>query len=176
MTKNDMFYKILFAINLALLPLVIFASLKIEEKWAICLFLAAVLLVKVWLELFKDRYSFEHAIISSISSMFTFGVLLLLFASNSYINMALAIIVVFLIVLYNVLFLLQYKVQLPDFVQAVDYCYMLFECIALACFIIIAYYNVASLIAIFALLLTTAVSVGYKGYSIVKSFIGKNRH
>lgn len=176
MTKNDMFYKILFAIELALLPLVIFASIRIEEKWAICLFIGAVLLVKIWLELFKDKYDYQHAIISSISSILTFGVLLILFACNGYINMALAIVTVVLIAIYNILYVVQYKAQLPEFVQAVDFCYMLFECIAIACFVLVAYYNIASLIAIFALILTTVVSAGYKIYNIVRTLLNKNMH
>lgn len=176
MTKNDMFYKILFAIELALLPLVIFASIRIEEKWAICLFIGAVLLVKIWLELFKDRINFQHAIISAISSILTFGVLLILFACNDYINMALAIVTVVLIAIYNILFVVQFKAQLPEFIQAVDFCYMLFECIAIACFVFVAYTSVASLIAIFALILTTVVSAGYKIYNVVRALVSKNRH
>ncbi len=173
MSKNDIFYKVLFAIGLALLPLVIFANYFIEEKWALGLFIGAVLLVKIWLELFKDKYNFQHAIISAILSVLTFGVLLILFAVNDYINVAFVVVTLVFVVLYNVLWLLCFKKQLPEFVAAVDFCFMLFECIALGCLVVVAYFSLPVIIGMFALLLTAVVSVGYKIYMLVKNLIDK---
>ncbi len=53
MSKNDIFYKILFAVELALIPMVIFAYKIITERWVLGVFITLVLLVKIWLELFK---------------------------------------------------------------------------------------------------------------------------
>lgn len=175
MSKNDIFYKILFAIGLALLPLVIFANQLIEEKWAMGLFIGGVLLVKIWMELFKDKFNFQHAIISAISSVLTFSVLLILFAVSNYVNVALVVITLVLIVLYNVLFVWYFKKQVPEFVLAVDYCYMLFECIALACFVLVSYFSLPTLIGMFALLLTAVVSCGYKIYAFIKNIADKKR-
>ena len=175
MSKNDIFFKVLFALGLALLPLVIFANHFIQEKWAMGLFLGGVLLVKIWFELFKDKYNYEHAIISAISSVLTFAVLLILFAVNNYVSITLLVITLILIVLYNVLAVVFFKKQLPEFVLAVDFCYMLFECIAIACFVVIPYITLPALIGIITLILTTVASCGYKLYIILRAFIDKRR-
>ena len=175
MTKNDIFYKVLFAIELALLPLIIFADRLIEEPWAICLFIGGLLLVKIWFELFKDRYNFEHAVISAISSVFTFGVLLILFAVNDYINTAIVVIAIVLVVLQNTLYLVMFKTKLPEFIMAVDYCYMLFECVAIGCFVVISYITLPAWIGAFTLILTSAVSVCYKIYLGIKLLVNKKR-
>ena len=140
-----------------------------------CLFIGGLLLVKIWFELFKDRYNFEHAIISAISSILTYGVLLILFIVNSYTYTAVLVIALVLVVLYNIFYIATFKFQLPEFVQAVDFCYMLFECIAIASFVLIVYYEIPALIGLFALIITSGIAVVYKIYAIIKLLVNKKR-
>ena len=98
MTRNETFFKILFAISLALLPMTIFSYLFLP-KWAISLFIAGLLLAKIWLELFKDKVKFSHNLIISINSVAVFATLFILFAMSHVINTALAVVVIVAIVL-----------------------------------------------------------------------------
>lgn len=167
MTRNDIFYKILFAIAIALLPMTIFAYLYLPE-WAISLFIAGILLCKIWIELFRDKASFQHTIIDSIASILIFSTLLITFAVVDYINLALAIVVVVLIVAMNVFKIIYFKKNMPEFIDAVDYCHMLFEILTLIALAFVAYFDLITNIGLFALLLTAIVSVFYKIYYTFK--------
>ncbi len=175
MTKNDTFFKVLFAISLALLPLTIFSYLFLP-KWAVMVFVAAVLLVKVWLELFKDRKNLSHVIIDAIDSVITYLTLTILFIIAGYLNMALAIVALVFIVIMNILLCVMFKHVYPEFIDAVDYCYMLFECLTLLAFMFLPLeYDMISNIGLFAVILTAAVSIGYKLYAFMRyDVINKN--
>lgn len=168
MTKNDLFFKILFAIELALLPMVIFAYLFLP-LWAMGLILAGVLLAKIWMELYKDKLSFAHTIIDSVGSIIMFTTLLILFINAGFVNQTLAIADIILIFFMNLFKIVLNNKNMPEFIEAVDYCYVLFEILTLISFIFLAYNNtVIVVIGLFTLLLTTAISVGYKLYYFVR--------
>ena len=63
MTRNNLLFKILFAIELALLPMVIFSYLFLAP-WAMGVFIAGVLLAKIWLHIFNDKTKSSVVIIS----------------------------------------------------------------------------------------------------------------
>ncbi len=167
MTRNDIFYKILFAISIALLPIVIFAYLYLPE-WSVSLIIAAILLCKIWIELFRDKTSFQHIIIDSVASILIFTTLLIFFAVIDKINLALAIVTIVLIVFANIYKIVFFKKSMPEFIDAVDYCYMLFECLTLVAFTFLIYYSLVTNIGLVAIILTTGVSVCYKIYYTFK--------
>ena len=167
MAKNDTFFKILFSIEIALLPMVIFAE-KFLPKWAMSLFIAGILLAKIWLELFKDKSKKSHIIIDSVGSILVFCTLIIYFMVLNLIAKPLGIVVLLLLVLENLFMPLLFNRRMPEFIEAVDFCYMLFECFVLVAFSLLKYYNLTTNIGLFALLLTTLVSVAYKIYFIFR--------
>ncbi len=167
MTRNDIFYKILFAISIALLPMVIFAYLYLPE-WSVSLIIAAILLCKIWIELFKDKTNFQHSIINSIASILIFVTLLIMFTVINSINMTFSIISIVLIVLINIYKIVFFKKSMPEFIDAVDYCYMLFEILTLVAFTFLFYYSLVTNIGLVAIILTAGVSVCYKIYYTFK--------
>ena len=173
MTRNETFFKILFAISLALLPMTIFSYLFLP-KWAISLFIAGLLLAKIWLELFKDKVKFSHNLIISINSVAVFATLFILFAMSHVINTALAVVVIVAIVLMYTMKLLLFKHNMPEYIDAVDYCFMIFECLTIAGLAIANYYVLITNIGIFALMITALVSVAYKVYFSFKYTKAKN--
>ena len=166
MRKNDTFFKILFAIEIALIPMVIFAN-KFLPKWALGLFIAGILLTKIWLELFKDKNDKRHVVIDSIGSVLVFGSLIIYFMVLGLIAKPLGIVVLVFVALMNLLLPALFNRKLPEFIEAVDFCYMLFECFLLGALAILKYYNVITNIGLFALLMTMVVSVLYKLYFIL---------
>ena len=167
MTKNDTFFKILFAIEIALLPMVIFAN-KFLPNWAMSLFIGGILLAKIWLELFKDKHSRVHAIIDCVGSLAVFCTLIVYFIILDLISTPLGIAVLVFVVLQNLLLPLLFNRQMPEFIDAVDFCYMLFECFLLGAFAILKFYDMITNIGLFAVLLTSVVSVLYKIYFIFR--------
>lgn len=163
MTKNDTFFKILFAIELALIPMVIYAHLFLET-WAISLFICALLIAKIWREIFKEKDNKQHTIISAIASACVFGVLLIYFANVELLSLPLAIVTTIIMVLFNLLRVVLLNVNMGETIEAVDFCMIIFECLTLIAFIIMFYVETVTTIALWTLILTGAVSVIYKVY------------
>ena len=173
MTRNETFFKILFAISLALLPMTIFSYLFLPT-WAMSLFIAGLLLAKIWLELFKDKVKFSHNVIVAINSVATFTTMLILFAIAGLVNLALAIAVIIAVVLMCTTKLLLFKHHMPEYIDAVDYCFMIFECLTIGALAIASFYILITNIGIFAMLITAIVSVVYKTYFAFKYTKAKN--
>ena len=76
MTRNDTFYKILFAIEIALLPLVM-AYYILFPTWVGGEFVAGVLVTKIWIELFKNKEDKVHTIINAIGNVLTISSLVI---------------------------------------------------------------------------------------------------
>ena len=167
MTRNDTFYKILFAIELALIPLAMASYVftkNTQTNWIVGIFIAAILIVKIWIELFKNKDSFTHLIINAIGNALTIISLVIFFTIYGFINLGVCIAISILAVIMNSLKVLLNGKAMPEMINAVDSCYMLFECLALVAFTFIIFSQLVSNIALFALLLTSAVSVAYKAY------------
>ena len=168
MTKNDKFFKILFAIELALLPIVFFVYRMATDWWATGIVIAGILLVKIWMELFKDNSNITHTIIDGVGSVAVFATLFIFLICIDVLSKPLTIIVLVLIVLMNVLLSVFFKSKMPEFISAVDFCYMLFECFTILSLTFVEYYSLIAYIGLYALLLTTLVSVCYKLYYSVR--------
>lgn len=167
MTRNDTLFKILFAIEIALLPLVM-ASYLLMSVWTVGVFVAGVLVAKIWLELFKEKGNRSHQMILAIGNVLTISSLVIFFTIYGYINLAMCIVAVILTVLTNVMRLALRNDLMPEIIDAVDSCYTLFECALLITLAFVVFYELATSIALFALILTSAVSVLYKGYFVLK--------
>lgn len=160
MTRNNLLFKILFAIELALLPMVIFAYLFLAP-WAMGVFIAGVLLSKIWLHIFNDKTK-SSIVILAIGDILVFSVLLIMFMALGLVNVAIGVVIIILVSLQSVFKIYLYNKSLNETIEAVDYCYTLFQCLTLAAFTFLTFYALISNIGLFAILLTSAVAVLYK--------------
>ena len=163
MSRNDGFFKILFAIELALIPMVIFAHMYLEN-WAMSLILGGIVVAKVWREIFKEKENKSHLVISAIASLIEFGVLIIYFATEKLLLLPLAISAVVVIVLFNLLKVVFANVTSSDTIEAVDFCVIIFELLALVAFAIMSFVDQIATISLWTLVLAGSVSVLYKIY------------
>ena len=163
MSRNDGFFKILFAIELALIPMVIFSHLFLEN-WAMSLILGGIVVAKVWREIFKDKQSKSHAVISAIASVCEFCVLTIYFVTENLLLSPLAISAVVVIVLFNLLKVVFTNVTISDTIEAVDFCVVIFELLTLVAFAIMSFVDQIATISLWTLVLAGSVSVIYKVY------------
>ncbi len=163
MSRNDGFFKILFAIEVALIPMVIFSQLFLET-WAMSLILGGIVVAKVWREIFKNKESKAHTIISAIASVCEFGVIIIYFATEKLLLLPLAISTVVVIVLFNLLKVVFANVTMTETIEAVDFCVIIFEVLTLVAFAIMNIVDQITTIAMWTLVLAGAVSVIYKIY------------
>lgn len=174
MTRNDKFFKILFAIEIALLPLVM-ASYMLMPHWTVGLFVAGILAVKIWLEIFKNKEDKVHQIILVIGNILTISSLVIFFMVEGYINIALGTVVVSLAVVCELMNFAMRNTAMPEMIDAVDTCFMMFSCLLLIGLTFVIFHELVTTVALFTLLLTSVVSVGYKVYYAVRyqGVIGK---
>ena len=174
MAKNDLLFKILFAVQVALLPVVYaFDLIETFPTWAVTLAIVGVLLCKIWAEVFKDKHNLIHKILSSVATVATFAALLFFMANKGIIAMWLAILTLVLIVLFVALSIILRSKIMPELIEAIDYCFILFEILTLLAFSFAFYHVTMTNIGIFAIVLSTAVSVAYKLYFCIKYLIRK---
>lgn len=166
MTRNNVLFKILFAIEVALLPMVIFSYLFLPG-WSVCLFIAGVLLAKIWLHIFNDKTK-ASAVIISLGNILVFSVLAIMYMATSHLNVALGVVSLVFIVLTNIFKICLFNKSISETIEAVDYCSVLFECLTIVGFAILLFYNLVTNIGLFALILTGVVSVVYKVYYTIK--------
>lgn len=169
MTRNDTLYKIIFAIELALIPLVMFAYvMNAFPEWTMGIFVGAMLICRVWMEILTNRLDKSHTIINAISSATTISILVIFFACIDLISVALAVFITIFTVLNNVFRVVLYGNNLPETIDAVDYCNALFECATLAVMTFLVFNALFTNIALIAVLLTSIVSVAYKVYFTIR--------
>jgi len=90
--------------------------------------------------------------------------LVIFFTIYDYISIVLCVFVVIFSILMNVFKVLYHSKRFPEMIDAVDSCYMLFECLTLIALTFVVFYDLVTTIALFALLMTAVVSVAYKVY------------
>ena len=163
MTKNDGFFKILFAIELALIPMVIFAHIYLPN-WAMSLILGGIVVAKLWREIFRDKESKPHTIISALASVCEFGILIIYFATEGLLLLPLAISAVVVIVLFNLLKVVFAGARMGETIEAVDFCIIIFELLTLVAFAIMNIVDQITTISLWTIVLSGAVSVIYKIY------------
>jgi hypothetical protein len=169
MTRNDTLFKILFAIEVALLPLTMAAYL-LMPKWSVVVFIAGVLIAKIWMEIFKSKEIRSHGVINAIGSFLAISSLVIFFTACKYLNVVLCVFVVVFALLMTVLKIVLRDDFMPEIIDAVDSCYVLFECLSLVGLSFVVFYALIANISLFALILTAVVSVGYKTYRLCAKF------
>ena len=162
MTRNDTFFKILFAIELALIPMVIFAYHFVDQVWTMPLIIAGILVCRVWMEIFKNKHSFQHHLINSIGSVITIGLILIFMACVKLIMVPVAVITFIVMILANALKLCFLNKSMPEIIDAIDFCYVVFECLILLALMFVVKTNFVANIAMFAVIITGIVSSAYK--------------
>ena len=164
MAKNDTFFKILFAIELALLPLIIYAHNFIDVTWGLPLFVVALFVCRVWVEIFKDRQNFKSQLINSIGAVITFAFVMIFYACTTDISTVIVVLSIVAIVLVHTLKLALFNKTMPEFIDAVSFSFIIFECLSL---LLVAFIHKAEFLAnigLISILIAGVVIILYKIY------------
>ena len=175
MTRNDRFFKILFAIEIALLPLVMAANF-ILPTWTMSLFVLGILVSKIWMSLFKNKEDRAHAIINAVGNALIISTLTIFFTIQGYIeSLLVCVLVVVFAVLSSIFKIALFNAQMPEIVDAVDSCNGLFGYFVFAALVVVVLRLVATTqlilnVSLFAFLLTAIVSSAYKTYYVFRNY------
>lgn len=163
-SKNDIVYKILFAIELALLPLVISAHILIKNEWGVSIFIGLIALVRVWLEFFKIKDNKIHEILSVIASIASAFTILIFFMIQGILARPLVILALIVLTMFNLMRVALVARKMPSIIEAIDFCFVLFEIVVLIALLFVNMNAQLSSIALYALILSGLASIIYKIY------------
>lgn len=167
MIKNDRLLKLMFALELAFLPMVFFAKLYLPN-FAVGLFILGIAVARIWAQVFMDKTKTSHVLINSIGDIAVFTTLFVFFAIYSELNKVVLILDIIMVVLMDMCFIFLRKKHLPETILAADLCFFLFEGLALIALTFALDFTFVASVGLFAILLTALFSLGYKSYFIFR--------
>lgn len=163
MAKNDSFFKLLFAIELALLPLVICASIvDFMPKVAISLFVVAIAICRIWMSTFKDTKDRSHIIINAVGDIAVFVTLFVLFICLDLLIVPLAIVALVLMVVAGLLEIGVHQGYKSEIISIIQLCHNVVQCSLLVALSFVMYSNIATIIFMSALALSSVLLIIFR--------------
>ena len=167
---NDMRYKGLFAVQLALLPLIIAFNLLVDE-WAMAIPLGLLVICRLIMGFVKNRASLNEHIMQALADGLTLVFVAIYFAVLGYIPTWLAIVDAVFMVLYEVANVYFFCKPMPDFIDALDFCFVAFIFTTLISLTFVFKVDSVAKVSFLAIMLTTAIVVAYKVYRFFNYYI-----
>lgn len=167
---NEMRYRGLFAVELALLPLII-AFKIIVGTWAVCIPLIILAVCRGLMVLFKNRASMSDHIIEVLGDTIVLIFLAIYFNILGYIPTWLVWADAVLIVLYELANVYFYTKPMPDVVEALDFCFLAFVFTTIISLTFVVKMDVVAKVSFIAVMFTCAIVVAYKLYRFLNYYI-----
>ncbi len=167
---NNMRYRGLFAVQLALLPLIIAFNLLLAE-WAMAIPLALLVVCRLIMGFVKNRASLSEHIIQVIGDALTLGFVAIYFAYLGYIPTWLAVVDCVLVALYEVANAYFFCKPMPDFIDALDFCFLAFIFTTLISLTFVFKVDAVAKVSFLAIMITSAIVVAYKVYRFFNYYI-----
>ena len=167
---NNMRYRGLFAVQVALLPLIIAFNLLVDE-WAMVIPLGLLVVCRLIMAFVKNRASLSEHIIQAIGDALTLGFIGIYFAYLGYIPTWLAVVDCVLVVLYEIANAYFFCKPMPDFIDALDFCFVAFIFITLISLTFVFKIDAVAKVSFLAIMITSAIVVAYKVYRFFNYYI-----
>lgn len=173
--NKDLIYKILFAIEVALLPMLISAHILMPRACEI-VFLTIIIVAKLCMILLKDQANHIHIYLDALGNVIVFGFTLMTFAFYGYLNIWLAVGASILVVLEELARVFFFYKHNKQYIDALNFAIEMFMYLTLGGMIIVFWTNVLLKIAVIALLISCLVVVLIQGFNFVYYYlIRKNK-
>ena len=170
--NNYMRYRGLFAVELALLPLIIAFKLIIGT-WAVCIPLLLLAVCRGVMIFVKNKAKLSDHIIECVGDAIVLGFLAIYFAVLGFIPSWLGVVVCILLPLYELCNVYFYAKPMNDIIEALDFCFLafVFTSIVSLSFVMADGFDVVAKVSYIALMLTMIVVVAYKVYRFLRYYI-----
>ena len=168
--NNYMRYRGLFAVELALLPLMIAFKLIIGT-WAVCIPLALLAICRGVMIFIKDKGKLSDHIIECVGDAIVLGFLAIYFAVLNFIPNWLSVVVCILLPLYELANVYFYSKPMNDIVEALDFCYLAFLFATIISLSFVMVMDVVAKVSLIAIMLTMLIVVAYKAYRFLRYYI-----
>ena len=168
--NNYMRYRGLFAVELALLPLVLAFKLIIGT-WAVCIPLVLLAVCRCVMIFVKNRSKVEDHIIESIGDTIVLEFLAIYFTVIGFIPTWLSIVVCILVPLYELANVYFYAKPMSDIIEALDFCYLAFLFTTIISLSFVMAVDVVAKVSLIAMMMTMAIVIVYKVYRFMNYYL-----
>lgn len=165
--KNDKLVKLLFALQIAVLPLVVFGKIVLEF-WLSQLFILLLLVTNLWQFLLSEKYNKEHKLLNSTSTFLIVTFLMVFYGVLGFVKIGIIIPMLTLLLLF--LLSIVFKKYFPrnELSNAVDICVYIFAYISVVFFGIVPAVHVVGLVGAFGTMLACVLSLSIKLFCFIK--------
>ena len=170
--NNYMRYRGLFAVELALLPLIIAFKLIIGT-WAVCIPLLLLAVCRCVMIFIKNRVKLSDHILESVGDAIVIAFLAIYFSVLNFIPNWLSVAVCVLLPLYELANVYFYAKPMNDIVEALDFCYLafVFTTIISLSFVMVEKLSMVAKVSFIAIMLTMLIVSAYKIYRFLRYYI-----
>lgn len=170
--NKDMIFKILFAIEIAFLPMIVSARVMMTNAWVV-VFLSIVVVAKLAMVLLKDQSNHTHVYLDSIGNAIVLSFVMIAFACMGYINIALAIVASVFVALEEALRIFFFYKPNKQYIDALNFACEMFMYLVLGGGLVVFIAETLLLIGVIALLISCVVIVAIQGYNFVYYYLLK---
>ena len=170
--KKDIIFKLLFAIEIALLPLIL-ASHYIFPDWIMGIFVSVLLLAKIAIIIIKNPANVKQLYLDAIGNVIVIDFLLISYACLNYIPVVLTVLGAVLFSLEETLKVYFYYKPNNDFVSALNFTVEMFMFVTLSALMFVTI-NLATIkVAVIALIISSSLLVAIQTYNLIYYYILK---
>ena len=168
--NNYMRYRGLFAVELALLPLMVAFKL-IVGTWAVCIPLLLLAGCRAVMIFVKNKAKMEDHIIECVGDAIVLGFLAIYFAVLGFIPNWLSILVCVLLPLYQLANVYFYAKPMNEIIEALDFCFLTFVFTTIISLSFVMAIDVVAKVSFIAIMLTMAIVIIYKLYRFARYYV-----
>lgn len=170
--NKDLIFKILFAIEVAFLPMIIAGNMFGSKGWIIT-FLVVIIVAKLCMVLLKDQASHIHIYLDALGNVLVMCFTLITFACFGYLNIAVAVVASILVALEELARVFFFYKPNKPYIDALNFACEMFIYLSLGGMLIVFWTNMLLKIASIALLMCCAVLVLVQGFNFVYFYLIK---
>lgn len=173
--KKDFLFKVLFAIEIAMLPLII-ASKLLFPSWAMYIVITVLLLAKLAMIIIKNPAENTHIYLDAIGNSVVICFCLITFCCYGYINIALTAVACSLFALQEVIKVYFFFKPNNQMVEGLNFANELFMFITIAALLVVSINSMVLTVSIIALIIASSLLIAIQGYKFIYYYVINNQN
>jgi len=175
LNRKDLLFKIMFAIEIAMLPIII-ASRLIFPSWVMYAVITVLLLAKLGMIILKNPAENMHIYLDAIGNVVVLCFCLITFCCYGYINVALVAVACSLFVLEEVIKVYFFFKPNNQMVEGLNFANELFMFITISSLLLVSVNEMVLQVSVIALIIACALIVCIQGYKFIYYYVINNQN
>ena len=173
--KRDLLFKVMFAIEIAMLPMLIGFKLMFED-WMMMFAIILLLAAKLVMIIIKNPADNMHIYLDAIGNSIVLCFCLISFCCFGYLNVALTAVVCSLFVVEEAIRVYFFFKPNNQMVEGLNFAIELFMFITLASLLLVTINTLVLKVSVVALIISCAILIGIQGYKYIYYYVINNQN